>query len=109
MIEKQGILDATVAMLAGLEVKDVARTPAPSAEIEWHRRIELELASGTWLEYEVFRTAAADWLKVGMESPCGENPGCARMRQRVDGLSPWLFEVPIATGSNLELAYVLTE
>ena len=109
-VEKQGYLRSAAQTLADLPLLDAARSEADLGAAEWRRTIVLETGHGARIDYRIVGTKAGDWVAIdAAESACGGDPACERVKTAVAALSGWFLKMSIASGSDIELAYMLSE
>lgn len=110
IVESQSILETMVSALSYVEPLDVRSTDIPASDVQWRRTIRLETAFGAAVEYEVVRTADRDWVRVAaISEQCGDPDRCAALERQVSILDGWWLQIPISTGSEIEVAYVLRD
>lgn len=108
--EKQGYLRSAAKTLADLPLLDATRSESGVGDVEWRRTIILETKHGARVDYRIVGTKAGDWIAIdATESACGGDPACDRVKTAVEALSGWFFKMSIASGSDIELAYMLSE
>ncbi|MBP5858248.1 hypothetical protein KAJ83_14605 [Marivibrio halodurans] len=108
--EKQGYLRSAAKTLADLPLLDAARSEADLGDVEWRRTIVLGTGHGARVDYRIVGTKSGDWVAIdAAESACDGDPSCERVKTSVAALSGWFFKMSIASGSDIELAYMLSE